>query len=382
MKKNYVLIALLIFPFLTCSTSLFGQIEIIKPDKYSVLLLGKDADIIWTFKDTSNKGVKIELLNLFMTGERINDTTWVKKDSIIFCQLINKRVIGNKYRWKVNVEPQDNYVIKITSKSDTSINTYSDRFKIEDDEVGKFAYLNLGGDLQNVTSISSNTKSSTAVNATIGFKLIQKKRSTQRIFKNKIFNQWEASLYISVAASGDTIENDYGASILITKKGVPSATLEFRYNELLYSIFGKGGEFTHFDLIAYLSASSSIWKIDTIPNYIRATNFSGGIFPLGTDLARFFDLKDKSNTDVTCSIAAGWCFRWLVGDLIFPENDNLRNKLLGTTKTFFHGIELKAAIGYQGLLVNASFIYIGGYAKGISRGNLLTSFNVGTNIRL
>ncbi len=257
----------------------------------------------------------------------------------------------------------------------------------EEQKEEKKVFLTLGGDFQNAVNVTNDSKSTSVTNGTVGVKVVKtKKVEKPHHAYGKFVNEWESFLSITVASVSDTVKENYGSSILIPRKGVTSLTFQFTYYEILNPIFGNSNGITNFlkfiDLNSYFNVSNALWKTSD-STVTKATNFAAGIL-LSYDFSKYANLKDEKNTDITCSLGLGLCARSLVGDLSFKENDSLRTQLLGTEENVFGGLELKGEIGYKNLIISASYIYLFGKneVRGLSRGNLLSSFNFGADIRL
>lgn len=385
------------------SCSVFTQsIKIISPIKEIELEKGTEFVVRWDLENFTafDFDLKIELIG--------------KKNYVI---LESIKASKKEYKWKVEVDSGEYKIIlsggDLKSESETFLIVEKKKFNDEttlreknevespntnetvsgtDNEEGKSVFLTITGDFQNATSIQ-DTKNSSVTNGSIGMKIVDKKKETDLSTHNggKVNKLWEASISITLASTNDTIKENYGSSLLISKKGVTSAYFQV----LIFEPFKKMRIFKNIPIVKeitdailkyndfgiYVGYSNAVWKKDS--TFIsKATNVAIGVYA-NYDFARYFIPKDLDNKDIKCSIGAGFTYRSIVGDLSFEKNDSLRMAIFGTDQRKFFGPELRATIGYKNFLVTASYIYLyGDRVEGLSRGQFLTSFSFSADVRL
>ena len=396
---------LIIFIFVTNIIN-SQEIKITSPQKNDVIEKGSYFTIKWEFDNTTLRDLDLKIELVGQMNSVIVESIQASKKEYVWkseAQLGEYRIIvsGGDLKGESETFTIEEKNKKEEKQSSEGIDETKNQTKKEvkeelnldsENEEGKSVYITITGDFQNALSIQ-DSKNSSVTNGSIGMKIINRKKETDYNTHNggKVNNSWEASISITLASTNDTIKENYGSSLLISKKGVTSAYFQALIFEPLKKItlFNKipiikeitDAILKYNDFGIYVGYSNAVWKKDS--TFIsKATNVAIGVYT-SYDFARYFIPKDKDNKNIKCSIGAGFTYRSIVGDLSFEKNDSLRESIFGTKQRKFFGPELRATIGYKNFLVNASYIYLyGDRVEGLSRGQFLNSFSFSADVRL
>jgi hypothetical protein len=220
------------------------------------------------------------------------------------------------------------------------------------------------GDIQQ--SLNSGAK----IAANTGIGVIFRQNSNKHF---GVLHDIEVELSINVASTVDTIKSvnglnntvmnkqDFGNSVLLPLNSGQAFSFKFRgYLTRKGGEFGNyrrndaprplGGVLSGFDVA--LSGSNRNWEYDdsiktVAPIQVKASLLSLYIGPF----YEFYMPQSKNgfNRNVSITLGMGYTGRWILGDIQQGNRDDLRSKLLGTTKNSFNGTEIMLALRFYNI---------------------------------
>ena len=200
--------------------------------------------------------------------------------------------------------------------------------------------------------------------------------------------QFSLSLNINVASTADSIiaqldpsmkamnQRDFGSYLLIPNNSRQSAALEaivyrnlYKHNlkkncnsiVRAYNSLVKGYIFN-------ILGSTSTWSVRDTSYNMAGLSIKAGMF------YEFISDKIRHNDGYSVKIGAMYSGRYILGDLNFTKNDRIRQELLNSNRSSFHGIEFFARFKFRNVVAQVSIPLIGpGEVEGLTKSQFVTS---------
>lgn len=178
------------------------------------------------------------------------------------------------------------------------------------------------------------------------------------------------TVLINVVGSADTVKGDFASSLLPpTSGGATSNHLSFLvdFRQLFPKLDGWGWHL-------YVSGAPAAWA-DTLTSGKPVVG--GFVAAAGASLSREVYNQDVQGTSVSLVFDLGPTARAIEGNLTDgPTAEAFRERLLGTSKTFFVGGEAGMTLQVKEVRLGVSYYLFGGSIPGLSRGQAVFGFSV------
>lgn len=185
---------------------------------------------------------------------------------------------------------------------------------------------------------------------------------------------WQALL--NVAATTDTLKSAFGAAVLSPTGGKPlsSGSLSFRTNSPLSG--GTSGPHLH----VYGSLARYTWRDSTLINEVPTlTALDASVFGAGALLWHELGCCHIGTNSVSLAAEYGVALRWVDGDV--SNAADFRTRTLGTTTTFFPGIEAGTQLGFGRVIGTLQAYYLAsGKVNGLSHLQVIGSFSIAGDV--
>lgn len=210
--------------------------------------------------------------------------------------------------------------------------------------------------------------------------------------KTNSIRQFNLYLKINVASTADSIiaildpmmqasnRRDFGSFLLVPNNSKQSASLEaLVYRNLFQPTYNSKYEFINTLAKGYNSivkgyivnvlGSNSIWSVRDTSYNMAGLSLKAGFF------YEFISDKIRHEDGYSIKMGAMYSGRFILGDLNFDRNKSIRNELLNSNKSSFHGIELFARFKFRNVIAQISIPILGlnEEVEGLSKSQFVTS---------
>lgn len=175
-----------------------------------------------------------------------------------------------------------------------------------------------------------------------------------------------SNLQVSAMGTDPKISDSFGSAILSARGGG------------VFSGFGAGFRYFHFPINqiklgvhSYFNASSSKWIYNDL-------EYGAGIREIGFHISSIYEdsFGNDDNNPISIIFDIGFARRSIVGNISNSNNQNIRESILGTTKTSFPGFELGVTLQMHQITARGAYLHFGGDIDGFSNGQIMTTISV------